>query len=391
MNRWLGVLILVCLALALALACSSGDDDDATAADDDTGQAADDDAATDDDAGPSGEATWMWIPIEGFTCRDGSKSGIAIRMNPQSDKLMVYLQGGGACYDPDSCADNPSHFGETDLAAILHTDLVSGIFNTKDSRNPVRDWNMVFVPYCTGDIFAGNQPDGAAPGVPGKQQFVGFQNVQKIMMYIERHFSGASQVLLSGTSAGGFGTLVAYAPLADNFRDTPVILLDDSGPFVDSNAALPPCYQFLLRLLWNVTDSIPSGCRDCSQLNGDGISNLLPYLAHHYPLGRFGLFSSLADATIRDYWGMGQNHCTGTGKVPADVYRAALLDERKNFLEPTGKWWTFYINGETHGILTYEDTTADWVSFYSTAVGDMTFTGWLNDLITDVGPLNVGP
>ena len=39
-------------------------------------------------------------------------------------------------------SDNPAH--------------MSGIFDLADPRNAVRDWSMVFVPYCTGDVHSGS-------------------------------------------------------------------------------------------------------------------------------------------------------------------------------------------------------------------------------------------
>src|SRR3954468_8550196 len=39
---------------------------------------------------------WTWIPVAGNKCRDGSDTGIGVRVNPASDKLIIYLEGGGA-------------------------------------------------------------------------------------------------------------------------------------------------------------------------------------------------------------------------------------------------------------------------------------------------------
>jgi len=398
MNRLTCILLLALLiGLGFFAACAGDDDDnddanptdDDASADDDT--APDDDTSADDDTSDDdAELTWQWVPIDGVICRDGSDSGIAMRLASASSELMVFLEGGGACYDEESCADNPSHFDETDLAEIVDNELVTGIFDTTNSDNPVRDWNMVYVPYCTGDIYAGSQPDGTVPGVEAKQQFVGFSNTLKIAEWVGENFADSTRVLLAGTSAGGFGTITAYAPLADRFPGVPVAMIDDSGPFVDSNAALAPCYQLLLRLLWNANEAIPAGCAECNGFLGDGISNILPYLAETYPLGRFGLFSTMEDATICDFWGMGQDGCTGEDPLPGDIFSAALID-RDNFLIPTGKWSTFFIEGEMHGILPYDETTSDEVSFYGTEIESTLFTAWLSNLISGDEPLNVGP
>src|ERR1700760_689819 len=45
------------------------------------------------------EGTWTWIDFPNTTCRDGSPSGIGVIKNSASTKLMIYLEGGGACFD----------------------------------------------------------------------------------------------------------------------------------------------------------------------------------------------------------------------------------------------------------------------------------------------------
>ena len=42
----------------------------------------------------------------------------------------------------------------------------------------VAGWNLFFVPYCTGDLHAGNNPRaGGGNGVPADQSFVGYANM----------------------------------------------------------------------------------------------------------------------------------------------------------------------------------------------------------------------
>ena len=401
---WLLLALLV--AVSLPLACDDdddddnddGDDDDATdddATDDDaTDDDATDDDATDDDVTDDDDDTtvvgWQWVDVPEMICRDGSATGVGVRYAADSTKVAVFLQDGGACYDPDSCSSNPDHFGEADLTDFADGYLTRGIFDDTNADNPLRDWTIVFVPYCTGDIHAGSQPDGNAPGVPGTQQFVGFVNLTHVATYLAAEHGDAGEAALLGTSAGGFGSLLAYEPFAQAF-DVPLMLVDDSGPFVDDDTALPGCYQMLLRLLWNVGEAIPDGCADCSLPNGDGISNILPYLSDTYADAKFGLFSALEDATIRDYWALGQDNCNGAPTVPPEIYSAALIDERDNFLIPTGSWSTFFIDGDTHGILPYSDTNADHVSFFDTAIADDTFTAWVANILDGGTPLQVGP
>src|SRR4051794_1571358 len=50
--------------------------------------------------------TWTWIPIPEAKCRDGSSTGIGVRMHPGATQLAIYMEGGGACFHDASCAIN---------------------------------------------------------------------------------------------------------------------------------------------------------------------------------------------------------------------------------------------------------------------------------------------
>ena len=59
---------------------------------------------------------WVWIPVEGTSCRDGSPTGMGVRLQEGADKLVIYLEGGGACFSILTCAlYNPDHFSEEDF------------------------------------------------------------------------------------------------------------------------------------------------------------------------------------------------------------------------------------------------------------------------------------
>src|SRR5690606_5667790 len=101
-------------------------------------------------------------------------------------------------------------------------------FDVDADKNPVGDWSFVFVPYCTGDVHAGDRADQAVPDVGGAQQFVGYRNVAAYLERIVPTWSGVGHVLVTGESAGGFGAAFNYDRIADAFPGTRVTLLDDS-------------------------------------------------------------------------------------------------------------------------------------------------------------------
>ena len=58
-----------------------------------------------------------------------------------------------------------------------------------------------------------------------------------------------SRVVLTGSSAGGFGAALNYSMVQDAFGNVPVSILDDSGPpFEDQQ--MPVCMQKRWREAW---------------------------------------------------------------------------------------------------------------------------------------------
>src|SRR5690606_9065497 len=108
---------------------------------------------------------WNWFDFPDASCRDGSDAGIWVRFG-EGKGLVIYLEAGGACFNELTCANNPANY---DPWYAPWSGL--GIFHEDPALNPVGDWNFVVVPYCTGDVHAGDRSDVEVPGVEGVQQF----------------------------------------------------------------------------------------------------------------------------------------------------------------------------------------------------------------------------
>ena len=294
---------------------------------------------------------------------------------------MIYLEGGGACFDFITCIGvaHSDGFNASTLASIASSSGDRGIFDRDNEENPLREWNYVFIPYCTGDVHAGSNEDGYG----GRTQ-VGYDNVGHYLTRLVPTFSDASEVLLSGSSAGGFGAAWNYDRVQTAFGCTPVNLLDDSGPPMD-DAYMKACLQQQWRDLWGLDETVPPGCPDCSNEDGGGLSNFARYLAGKYPDRRFGLLSTMEDTTIRTFFGYGYSaSCSSAMRMPADEFRAGLLDLRDRLLAPYDNFQTFYVEGDQH-------------TFLGRPVGDVSTGGtglgpWITQLIEgdsewdDVGP-----
>ncbi|HTM19647.1 MAG TPA: pectin acetylesterase-family hydrolase [Kofleriaceae bacterium] len=303
------------------------------------------------DATPGGDArtigepgTWTFVPVEGSACMDDSPTGIGINLGT-TGKLVIYMEGGGACFNNFTCSGvaHPDGFNGADLDSVATEYGDRGLFNRADPDNPFRDWSYVFLPYCTGDIFAGSNPDGFG----GRNQ-VGYQNVGAWLDVLVPAFSDVTQVVLTGSSAGGFGALYNFDRVQTAFGATEVTLLDDSGPPM-GDAYLAPCLQTQVRTLWNLDATLPADCVNCVDELGGGLVNSATYLADKYPDRRFGLISSTTDGVIRLFFGWGYPDCASpSGNLPAALFTEGLANLRDEVLAGKDNFKVYSIDSGQH-------------------------------------------
>lgn len=324
---------------------------------------------------------WSWVPFPDSMCRDGSTTGIGVRYG-DSDKLVIYFEGGGACFNTATCLLNDlfANFGEFKFGSWALGIGQGGIFGD-DPQNPVRDWNFIYVPYCTGDVHAGDRENVGIDGVFGAQHFVGYRNVAAYLERVVPTFSDASHVLVTGISAGGFGAALNYDRIAEAFPGSAVTLLDDSGPPM-SDQYMPVCLQQLWRDLYNFEDTLPSDCADCFNPDGGGISNLATFLGEKWPEQRMALFSNEQDGIIRTFFGYGLNDCAG-GTYSGQSFEDGLYQLRDEIFGDNPAWGSYYIPGTSHTVLAS-------LGYYTTEVDGIPLTEWIESLL-DGNATHVSP
>src|SRR5215472_8194264 len=77
----------------------------------DAGQVADAGVGSGDAGLPGTVGTWTWIPIAGSMCASGSAAGFGVNPSGAGDDLLIYLEGGGACWNQGSCIPSLLQFG----------------------------------------------------------------------------------------------------------------------------------------------------------------------------------------------------------------------------------------------------------------------------------------
>ena len=352
---------------------------------------------------------WNYIDVPGALSRDGSPAGFYYKFSKTGSKnLMVYLVGGGVCPDNAFCNINPANKSESLTAegigagagnALLAAPdsepqdpngerWQSGIFKD-DPSNPVKDWNMVYIPYVTGDVFFGSRPDGTIDGVDGKFQFVGKTNMMKFFERIIPTFKDAEIALMAGSSAGGIGTLLNATYFADGFIDqgngARVLIVDDAGPFFEDEY-LEVCIQKRYRDIFGLNDSFPKDCSGCFNPDGGGLAKgILSYLLDKYPdqlVG--GLIDSNEDEIMKFFFSEGQMNCMfidnplgGLAAYPDGLYPKALGGLLS--LVPPNSMSSYIWEGTLHQNL-FQTASGD--RFYDKNGLDKTVAEWLTAMIS---------
>lgn len=251
-------------------------------------------------AGESSElpacAEWIKVQPEGATCSDGSPYKFFVNYSGTSDNVLVMFEPGGACFDFDSCtrsklgAVNPNGLTDDHIARYADFNLLR-----RSEDNPARDWNFVFVSYCTGDVHGGDReavyPDPAG-GPALSYRHVGARNTRKVIEFLDEHFNDVPQLLVTGCSAGGTGAAQNYALIRDALDGVQCgYLLDDSGPIFNSDGPSQALHT-ASRAAWNLAPLLAELERTLRLTPGEIAQNygrLNSALADRYPHDRFAL------------------------------------------------------------------------------------------------------
>ena len=105
-----------------------------------------------------------------------------------------------------------------------------GLFAFDNGRNPFRDYNIVFINYCTGDAYLGDQSVTYQDGLNSFQvQHKGFINTQTVFSWIYQNIPSPESVYMVGCSAGVVGSFFNLPYFKQHYLQTPLTIVGDSG------------------------------------------------------------------------------------------------------------------------------------------------------------------
>jgi Pectinacetylesterase len=288
--------------------------------------------------------TWTWIDVPESACDEGSPTGFGV--NPGTgDDLLVYFEGGGACWDYASCVVlNTSTHGPVGRAQwnARVPQIGVGPFDRVHATNAFRASTYVYIPYCTGDLHAGSNVQAyQAAGDTRMIHHVGRRNAVAALARIVATWPNAARVVVSGSSAGGFGATFNYDLFRRAFPSARMDLVDDAGPLLEGegiNASLRSAWF----ASWHLGDTVDALCPGCRT----DLSGLTAVLASRYPQDRLALLSSLQDQVIAAYF-----------MLSADQIQSDLLMTAHDRFDPTGNARVYLVAGNQHGFLPATATT----------------------------------
>ena len=153
-------------------------------------------------------------------CNDGTNAGYYYRnalVTDFSDYWVIWLEGGGYCYDYDSCISrckfDPNLCSSNDWNSSL---ILDGIMSDLPIDNiDFYQFNHIFIPYCSSDLWSGHTIDNINNNNSLNMTFNGFDIVKAVIEDLidnrttvtKYNLQNAKHVLLGGDNAGGIGTL----------------------------------------------------------------------------------------------------------------------------------------------------------------------------------------
>ncbi|HYO72824.1 MAG TPA: pectin acetylesterase-family hydrolase, partial [Archangium sp.] len=283
--------------------------------------------------------TWSWVGFSNSTCDEGTPTGLGANLS-DSKNLLIFFDGGGACWDAVTCLqlNTSTHgpFTQTQFDALFSRLGPGSIFDRQLANNPYKDWNFFFLPYCTGDLHVGNAEAVYTSGSTSKTfHHKGRVNTEAFLARLASTFPNPEQVVVTGSSAGGFGATLNYDLIRSTFPNAKVFLLDDSGPLLKSSA-MPASLRASWAKAWNY-DAVMDALDPAVKAD---YAAIYPALARKYPNDRMALLSSAQDQTIRTYL-----------QLSATAFETALRDLDTTVLAPLPNTRSFITAGQGHTML----------------------------------------
>lgn len=303
---------------------------------------------------------WQKIsPAANTTCSDGSPYSFFVRQG-DPNKLLVYFQGGGACWFRQNCDPQMSPSYSIQVGNIDRANF--GIFNLDNPDNPFKDHTTVFAPYCTADVHMGASDTVYPPVEEGQTDLVirhqGRANVEAVLQWTYEHVPSPQSIFVTGSSAGAIPSPLYTALIADHYVNARIAQLGDgAGGYRRTNNDSRPDEQ------WGTFEFITQE---------QGFANLRPetmtyeslYIAaaQAHPDITFAEYDAAEDAVQKRFLSM-----SGQKDV---ALQQAIEANHADIRREVGNFSSYIAGGDSHTILGRPE-------FYTLASNGMAIRDWV--------------
>ncbi|EEY66005.1 uncharacterized protein PITG_22718 [Phytophthora infestans T30-4] len=286
-------------------------------------------------------------------------------------KLMILFQGGGACADKGTCAFGlQCSLGASATFSTAATASSAGVLDRSLPDNMFKDWNIVFIPYCTGDIHIGNRVTAAyESGIEvllGNSQRLGhdyamhmngYNNTMAVLDWALENYPDVDNLIVGGESAGSLGAQVHSAKIAEMWdvdaKGARFSVLADSYVGVvpeDHPAAELLVYYGACTNDFGLSEDIVAACEAGTATTIEMIDALLDA----QPEGNWLFIDSKGDKTQRYFYALVEEGILGYPFSDliseADFFSnmSTILD---SYRKVSSRITTFYVEGTKHVFL----------------------------------------
>jgi hypothetical protein len=314
---------------------------------------------------PDLAAGWTKIEPGGDTiCSQGTP--YAYYVHPGTvNRLLVYFQGGGACWDDFTCSNPDIYFDNAVDESDNPENWTEGIGDLDNPDNPFKDWFLVYIPYCTADIHWGDNTQTYTIGGEDTTLYhKGFVNVSAVLDWIETNFEKPEKIFVTGCSAGSYGSAMGAPHIHALYPDVPLYQLGDAGAGVVTDDFFENGFPN-----WGAVPTIPDWI-PALDIPWTEITMAKIYiaLANYYSSDRWSQYNTAFDEAQEFFYAaMG-----GTAADWSDLMLASIQDIGDN----ASSFHSYTAPGAIHCI------TGDDI-FYTREVEGVKFHEWVDDMVND--------
>jgi len=169
-------------------------------------------------------------------CNDGTQATYYTQGGGHSGKVMIWLQGGGACWDKGGCDER---CGSGSQEEELCTSQTKQEITFWEGSAAYGDYWMVYVHYCSSDLWSGTNP---ASSSTGGYNFQGKNIVDSIIKDLSDNHNllTATKVVLTGCSAGAAGVAFNCDDVAAKMPNADFRCVADAPDFFPPDTIIAP-------------------------------------------------------------------------------------------------------------------------------------------------------